>query len=57
MSDHDCPGLAECVTHPRWHVVKLWGMWYVIGLRTMPRARYATHAEAMEYADREARRD
>src|SRR5699024_10500127 len=58
MSDHhhDCPELARCGNHPRWHVVRLIEPegWSVSCPRNGHIATFATHAEAIYVAQKEA---
>ena len=61
MSDHhNCPGLAECIDHPRWHIYKtrLRGWCVSPPLRTHGNApeAFPSHAEAINYAQKEATR-
>jgi len=60
MSDHhDCEGLAECLSHPRWHV--WWdgyGVWWVNAPGT-PLGEghisgHYSHTEAINHAQKEA---
>lgn len=59
---HDCPGLAECMDHPKWSVLfGQPGRWEALapGPEYDDRSRFflPTHAEALNHAQREARKD
>ncbi|HLS02901.1 MAG TPA: hypothetical protein VK054_13155 [Beutenbergiaceae bacterium] len=60
MSDHHCEGLARCNKHPRWHVMRELGMWRAYGpglLWYADFAHFPTHAEAINYATKRARKE
>lgn len=56
MSDHhDCPGLIDCHSHPRWPVIKYGHRWEAWAPNSQTFRTFPTHAEAMSFADRKAR--
>ena len=56
---HKCEGLADCLTHPRWHVIGcIIGMrraWSVYSPELPKYADFPTFDEAITYAQRMAR--
>lgn len=56
MSDRNCPGLARCGEHPRWHVVWLFSPrgWNVFKSENDHIETFPTHADAMSHAQKEA---
>lgn len=49
--------LLWCLKHHRWHVIRLAGSWIVYAPNGKHPATYATHAEAIREADRQARKE
>lgn len=56
VKPHDCPGLEPCSKHPKWRVVKYPAGWWVQSPSHPSIALHPTHAEAINHADREARK-
>ena len=62
MSDpHNCPGLAECIDHPKWSVLFAdLGRWEALapGPEYDSRSRFflTSHAVAINYAQKQARK-
>lgn len=55
MSDHhNCPGLHTCDDHPKWRVVKYPAGWWVQSPSHPSIALHPSHAEAINYAQKEA---
>ena len=55
MNHHDCLGLKACIDHPRWHVIRVTGDWYVMRRNYQPVTAFPTHTEAISYAQNAAR--
>lgn len=59
MSDHDCLGLLDCYTHPKWTVIRsLCDQDWIVYPPMSDESNdfFPSHAEAISHADREARR-